>query len=309
MTTLLADIGGTHARFALLKGEAIGEPVSVMLDDHPGIVEAIACFLGKGPPPEGAVLAVAGPDEGNRITLTNRGWVVDGAAIGAALGIARVRVVNDFAAQSWALPALSGGDLHPLGGGTAVAGAPMAVVGPGTGLGVGAFLPPAGVLVTEGGHASIATHDAREAAVVEWLRGQHGHVSAERVLSGQGIENLHAGLAAVDGMTVEALPAAEITRRAVAGEDPRAVEVLDIFCAMLGSVAGDLALLYGAKGGVYVAGGIPPRFPDFLAASRFRARFEAKGRFRGWLAGVPAWLVMRPDPAMLGLAAIARGQG
>ena len=253
------------------------------------------------------MLAVAGPVSRNSVRLTNRGWLVDGAAIGRALGIGRVLVVNDFAAQSWALPSLAGDDLHPLGGGAAAEGAPLAVVGPGTGLGIGAFLPPGQVLVTEGGHASIATHDAREAAVVEWLRTQHGHVSAERVLSGQGIENLHAGLAAVDGVAAEALEAAEITRRALAGEDRRAVEVLDMFCAMLGSVAGDLALLYGAKGGIYVAGGICPRFPEYLAASRFRARFEAKGRFQEWLAAVPAWLVMRPDPAMVGLAAIARG--
>ncbi len=307
MTTLLADIGGTNARFALSEGEVPADPASVALDGFPDIVDAIAHFLGDAKPPEAAVLAVAGPVVRNSVRLTNRGWLVDGAAIGQALGIGHVRVVNDFAAQSWALPSLAGPDLHPLGGGAAEEGAPLAVVGPGTGLGIGAFLPPGQALVTEGGHASIATHEPREAAVVEWLRGRHGHVSAERVLSGQGIENLHAGLAAVDGMTAEALDAAEITRRALAGEDARAVEVLDIFCAMLGSVAGDLALLYGAKGGVYVAGGICPRFPDYLAASRFRARFEAKGRFRDWLAPVPAWLVMRPDPAMLGLAAIARG--
>ena len=310
MTTLLADIGGTNARFALTDGEVPTHPASLALDGFRGIIEVIGHFLGDANPPEAAVLAVAGPVHRNSVRLTNRGWLVDGAAIGRALGIRHVRVVNDFAAQSWALPELSGADLHPLGGSAAAAevGAPLAVLGPGTGLGIGAFLPPGQALVTEGGHASIATHDPREAAVVEWLRGRHGHVSAERLLSGQGLENLQAGLAAVDGAEVESLEAAEITRRALAGEDARCVEVLDLFCAMLGSVAGDLALLYGAKGGVYVAGGICPRFPDYLAASRFRARFEAKGRFRDWLAPVPAWLVMRPDPAMLGLAAIARGR-
>jgi glucokinase len=319
MTTLLADIGGTNARFALSDGEVPADPHSLALDGVPGIAEAIAQFLGGRAPPEAAVLAVAGPVQDNSVRLTNRGWVVDGAAIGRALGIRRVTVVNDFAAQSWALPHLAGADLRPLGGGAAEPGAPLAVLGPGTGLGIGAFLPqgpapgraPGRALVTEGGHASIATHDPREAAVVEWLCGRHGHVSAERVLSGQGLENLHAGLAAVDGVRVEALEAAEITRRALAegtaDGDARCAEVLGIFCAMLGSLAGDLALLYGAKGGVYVAGGICPRFPEVLAASRFRARFEAKGRFRDWLAPVPAWLVMRPDPAMLGLTAIARG--
>jgi glucokinase len=171
---------------------------------------------------------------------------------------------------------------------------------------VGAFLPPDRALVTEGGHSSLAAHDAREAAVVEWLRIKHEHVSAERALSGQGIENLHAGLAAVDGVTVPPLKAAEITARALAGEDARAAEALAMFCAILGGVAGDLALLYGARGGVFIGGGICPRFPDYVAASGFRARFEAKGRFRSWLEPVPAWVVMRPDAAMLGLAALAR---
>ena len=215
-------------------------------------------------------------------------------------------VVNDFAALSWSLPQLAGADLLPLGGKAADAEAPLAVLGPGTGLGVGAFLPPGRVLVTEGGHASLAAHSVREAAVIEWLRGRHGHVSAERMISGQGLENLHAGLAAVDGLEIPALPAAEITARALDGSDPRCTEVLAMFCALLGSFAGDLALLYGARGGVFVGGGICPRFPEFLAASAFRERFEAKGRFRDWLAPIPAWLIMRPDAAMVGLAALAR---
>lgn len=306
MTTLLADIGGTNARFALLEGEAWTPPVNLALDGFTGIAAAIAAFLGDRPPPAAAVLAVAGPVQHNRVTLTNRGWVVDGAAVAAALGLGRVRVVNDFAALSRSLPHLAGADLHPLGGGAAEPGEPMAVLGPGTGLGVGAFLPPDRVLVTEGGHASLATHDAREAAVVEWLRARHGHVSAERLLSGQGIENIHAALAALDDAGTEPLDAATVTARALSGECRTCREALEMFCALLGGVAGDLALLYGARGGVYVAGGICPRFPEFLAASRFRARFEAKGRFKAWLAPIPAWLVLRPDAAMLGLSALAR---
>ncbi|MCB4820136.1 glucokinase [Roseicella aerolata] len=306
MTMLLADIGGTNARFALLEGESYTPPVNLPLSGFTGIIAAIADFLGGRPPPAAAVLAVAGPVQQNRVTLTNRDWVVDGAEIAAALGIGRVRVVNDFAAFSWSLPHLSGADLHPLGGGTGAPGEPMAVLGPGTGLGVGAFLPPDRVLVTEGGHASLAAHDAREAAVVEWLRARHGHVSAERLLSGQGIENIHAALSALDDVATEPLEAATITARGLSGECRTCREALEMFCAQLGSVAGDLALLYGARGGVYVAGGICPRFPEFLAASRFRARFEAKGRFRDWLAPIPAHLIMRPDAAMLGLAALAR---
>jgi glucokinase len=305
-TTLIADIGGTNARFAMLEGDGHTPPVRVRLEGVSSIAAAITGYLDGAPPPGLAILAVAGPVQNNRVRLTNRGWTVDGAEISAALGIPDVRVINDFAAQAWALPQLRPADLHPLGGGAGMAGEPLAVLGPGTGLGVAAFLPPDRVLVTEGGHSSLAAHDAREAAVVEWLRTQHEHVSAERVLSGQGIENLHAGLAAVDGVAVPPLKAAEITTRALAGEDPRAVEALAMFCAMLGGVAGDMALLYGARGGVFIGGGICPRFPDYLAASAFRSRFEAKGRFRAWLEPVPAWVVMRPDAAMLGLAALAR---
>ncbi len=316
-TTLLADIGGTNARFALLADGTIGPPHRVRLDAYAGIAEAIAGFLAaqRGTaPPHAALLAVAGPVAGNRVHMTNRGWWVDGAAIAAALGIPAVRVVNDFAALAWSLPRLGPADLLPLGGGTGEAGAPLAVLGPGTGLGVGAFLPggalpggvlPARALVTEGGHASLATHDPREAAVVEWLRSRHGHVSAERALSGPGIGNLHAALAALDGLAPPPRDAAAIVAAALAGECALCQAALAMFCAMLGSVAGDLALLYGARGGVFVAGGVCPRFPAFLAASAFRARFEAKGRFGEWLAPVPAWLVTRPDAAMLGLAAMA----
>ncbi|MDO9708741.1 glucokinase [Paracraurococcus lichenis] len=306
MSTLLADIGGTNARFALLEGEGWTPPLHLPLSGFTGIAAAIAAFLGDRPPPAAAVLAVAGPVQRNRVTLTNRGWVVDGAEIAAALGIGHVQVINDFAALSWSLPHLAPADLHPLGGGQGERGEPLAVVGPGTGLGVGAFLPPDRVLVTEGGHASLAAHDAREAAVVEWLRARHGHVSAERLLSGQGIENIHTALAALDDGGAAPLDAATVTARGLSGECPTCREALEMFCALLGGVAGDLALLYGARGGVYVAGGICPRFPEFLAASRFRARFEAKGRFKAWLAPIPAFLILRPDAAMLGLSALAR---
>jgi len=308
---LIADIGGTNARFALLddEGGGLGPLHRVKLDAFAGCAAAIASFLEAhcaGRRPRGAVLAVAGPVSNNRVRLTNRGWVVDGAEIGRALGIGAVRVVNDFAAVSWSLPGLTRADLHPLGGGAAEPGEAMAVLGPGTGLGVGAFLPPDRALVTEGGHASLAAHDAREAAVIGWLRARHGHVSAERLLSGMGIENIHAALAALDGRALPERKPAAVVEAALSGECATCREALSMFCAVLGGVAGDLALLYGAKGGVFVAGGIAPRFPEFLAASGFRARFEAKGRFAEWLRPVPTHLITRLDAAMLGLAAMAR---
>ncbi|MBD0272248.1 MAG: glucokinase [Acetobacteraceae bacterium] len=309
---LIADIGGTNARFALLdeEGGGVGPLHRVKLDAFAGVAEAIRSFLDtrrSGRTPRGAVLAVAGPVSDNRVRLTNRGWVVDGAEVARALGIGAVRVVNDFAAVSWSLHRLGAGDLYPLGGeGAGEPGEPMAVLGPGTGLGVGAFLPPDRALVTEGGHASLAAGCPREAAVIAWLRARFGHVSAERVLSGMGLPNLHAALAAIDGAQAPKRDAASITAAGLSGECALCREALCMFCALLGAVAGDLALLYGARGGVFVAGGIAPRFPRFIAESGFRARFEEKGRFGEWLRPVPAFVVMRPDAPMLGLAALAR---
>ncbi|GAA0573464.1 glucokinase [Craurococcus roseus] len=308
---LIADIGGTNARFALLdEGTgSIGPLHRVKLDDFSDVAGAISAFLAahaEGRTPSGAVLAAAGPVSGNRARLTNRGWAVDGAKIASALGIRAVRVVNDFAAMSRSLPELTPADLFPLGGGAGEPGEPMAVLGPGTGLGVGAFLPPDRILVTEGGHASLAATCPREAAVIGWLRARHGHVSAERALSGMGLANLHSALAAIDGVQTPRRDAAAVTAAGLSGECALCREALCMFCALLGAVAGDLALLYGARGGVFVAGGIPPRFPQFIAESEFRARFEAKGRFSEWLRPVPAYVVTRLDASMLGLAALAR---
>ncbi len=314
---LLADIGGTNGRVALLQpGEALPGPSDrFALDGFPGIAAALEAWLASrgGARPARAVLAVAGPVAANRVTLTNRGWVVDGAALAPALGFDAVRVVNDFEALAWSLPLLEGRGLFPLGGGAAAAGAPMVVLGPGTGLGVAAWLPVPGlVLATEGGHAALPAGTAREAAVIEVLRPRlGGHVSAERgALSGQGIENLHAAIAALDGAAVPARDAAEVVAAALRPEPcPVAAETFSMFCALLGGVAGDLALALGARGGVCIGGGICPRFPEALAASPFRARFEAKGRFRDWLAPVPTWLINHPDAAMLGLASLARRMG
>lgn len=307
--TLLADIGGTHARFALLApGVDTPAPATTCLLDRFGdLAEVVETWLATqpGPRPDTAVLAVAGPVAGDRAVLTNRGWVVDGPVLARRLGLGSVALVNDFAALARALPLLGPAELLRLGDPEAgVAGAPISVLGPGTGLGVAALLPPATVLATEGGHATLAAEDAREAEVVATLRSRlGGHVSAERgALSGQGIEALHAALG---GDPARRAP--EILREGVAGTDPLCRAAMGMFAAMLGSFAGNVALLHGARGGVFLAGGICPRMPEFLVASAFRTRFEAKGRFREWLAAVPTWLIRDPEAAtMRGLAVLAR---
>ena len=300
-TLLLADIGGTNARFTLLRHGVTTPLHALALDRFTSIEAAIAHYLGTqalAAPPDSALLAVAGPVVGNSVTLTNRGWQVSGGAISATLGIRRTRVLNDFEALAWALPALTAADCIAIGPAVPPQpGAPLAVLGPGTGLGVGAFLPPTRVLPGEGGHATLAAIDDEEAAILALLRRRHGHVSAERILSGPGLVALHEALAELHGRSAPGLTAAEIT----AG----APETLALFCAMLGAFAGNVALTYGARGGVFLGGGILPRIPGALAASAFRARFEAKGRLSPYLVAIPTWLITRPDAALVGLANLA----
>lgn len=313
---LLADIGGTNARFALLT-DRLGAIRHLTVADYPSPKDAVATFLraeGRELRPDAAVFAVAAPVEGETVRFTNSPWVIDAAELRAAFGISRVVMVNDFEAVAWALTRLESDDLRSVGGGTATPGGPKVVLGPGTGLGVAALVPgPVGasgsagpvVVPTEGGHASLAATTDREAAVVAVLRRRYGHVSNERAISGPGLEALHAAIAAVDGVVVPMRRAAEISRLAGEGACPVCREAVAMFCAMLGSVAGDVALMFRARGGVFVAGGIVPRLGEIFVASEFRARFEAKGRFQEYLAAIPTAVITHPDVAFLGLQAIA----
>ncbi|MBV9756421.1 MAG: glucokinase, partial [Alphaproteobacteria bacterium] len=220
-------------------------------------------------------------------------------------GLAELLVLNDFAAASMAIPFFTAADLMPIGGGPAVAGGPIVMVGPGTGLGMATLVPAAGgwmQLASEGGHATMAAADDEESRILDLLRGWHGHVSAERVLSGQGLTHLYEAICHLAGQAPGSREPADITAGGLAGSDPAAARALDLFCAMLGTVAGNLALTLCATGGTYLAGGILPRFKERLAASAFRQRFEAKGRLAAYLATIPTWLVTHQFPAFLGLA-------
>jgi len=300
---LCGDIGGTNARLAMMRDGAMGKVANLAVADHPDLVSAIAAFLGDRPDVDGALLAVAGPVNGGRCVLTNSGWVVDASELRPALRADWVSVVNDFEAQAWALPVLGAGDLEPLGGGPGRPDQPMAMIGPGTGLGMACLMPDGTVVVSEGGHATLAAGDDREAAVLAWLRDKFGHVSAERILSGDGMENLHAALAAVDGVAHRHRESVAITAAALDGSCARCGETVDRFCAILGALAGDLALVFGARGGVFVTGGIAPAILPALRRSPFRARFEAKGRLRDWLAPIATAVVTRPNAAFVGIAA------
>jgi glucokinase len=310
---LLGDIGGTNARFAWQAGHGapLQDVLALATADHASVGAAIAHYLsrtGRSAPPWCAI-GIANPITGDRVQMTNSHWSFSLSALQAELGFERLRVINDFTALALALPDLTPSELRQLGGGAAVAGEPIGLVGPGTGFGVSGLLPGAAPgtwvpLQGEGGHVTLAAADGREEAVLRVLRERFGHASAERAVSGMGLEALHAALTTLDAPgTSTALPAAEITTRALAGSDARCAEAVALFCSFLGSVAGNLALTLGARGGVYVGGGIVPRLGPLFAGSAFRERFEAKGRFRGYLAQVPVFVIHASvSPALLGAA-------
>jgi len=308
---LLADIGGTNARFAILAGETVGRVSHMAVSGYGSFGEALRAYLDGLPEagqPRGAILAASGAIHDGRCALTNNSWVIDAAELRATHGFSTVRLINDFEAVAWSLPGLSGDQLRQVGGAGPVAGAPLAALGPGTGLGMAVSIPCAAgrlVLSSEGGHATMAGSSSREDAVIAYLRQRFGHVSAERVISGHGLENLYEALAALDDLRLPKRVAAEITRAGIEGTCPTSRAAVDMFCAMLGTVAGNLALTLGARGGIFIAGGILRHMPEYFVRSQFRARFEEKGRFSKYLEPIPAYLILDEDAAFVGLRSLA----
>lgn len=312
-TLLLADIGATQARFAVLSSSSLGPVSSLAVAAFPTIEAALRHFLDlqAGARFDRAILAVAGPVEAGRCVMTNSRWVIDAAELQVQFGFDSVRLINDLVAVAYALPHLASTDVREFGPGKAKVGEPVAVVAPGTGLGMACLLDGKGerVLASEGGHATLAASNARQAAMIAVLQRRFGHVSAERVLSGAGIVNLYAAIAEIEGIETKPLTPAQITRAALDGTCALSCEALDAFCAFLGAAAGDAALMFGARGGMYVGGGIVPRIIDYIGQANFRMHFEAKGRLSGYLATIPLKVIQRPDPAFLGLATALGGMG
>jgi glucokinase len=228
--------------------------------------------------------------------------------MGAQLGCERVRLINDFTAMARSVPALLPKDLIRIGPEVqGTNGAAVAVLGPGTGFGVSCLVgagPYEAVLATEGGHIPFAPQSELEQDVLRTLAKQFGRVSVERILSGPGLVSLYQTLAEISGHTVYCEVPSDVTSAAASG-DELASMTADMFCSILGAVAGDFTLAYGARGGVYIAGGIAPRLLDRLSAGRFRDCFEAKGRFKAYLSAVPTWVIMHPYAALLGAARTA----
>jgi glucokinase len=254
-------------------------------------------------------LAVGSPVIGDQVTLTNHVWTFSIEALRRHLRLERLRVINDFAANALAIPRLGARDRTQIGPGSPVSDAPVGLIGPGTGLGVGALIAtPSGAVAIpgEGGHVTMAPADANESAVLDLMRKRYDHVSAERLLSGPGLINLYNALCELANVPAAPFTPAQITSPRIWEEDARARQATATFCAMLGTMAGNLALTLGARGGIYIAGGIVPKLGDFFAQSEFRARFEAKGRFRGYLAAIPTFVIARPLPALLGAATLLK---
>lgn len=320
---LVADIGGTNARFALVGENAALGPVTIWpTAKFPTLAEGLHRFLALEAQRlgvdrvglTGIAICAAGPLMHGAIHMTNAAWTVAADEVAAATGVERPIVVNDFTALAHAIPALKPGEARTIGaGGGAEPGQPIGVLGPGTGLGVSALIPDDDgdyiALSGEGGHADLPATDDREYAVLRELRRTGGHVSAERALSGPGLEAVYGALATLEGKA-EAAPAADaIAARAERGDDPLATEAVRLFCGWLGTVAGDLALTLGARGGIYLAGGILPKWGTLFDAALFRRRFEAKGRFDDYLRAIPTYLMVADEPAFRGLARLLTRPG
>jgi glucokinase len=309
--TVLADVGGTNVRFAILTEGQLGPIEHMAVCGHASFADALAKFLARQTDravTRRALFGVAGVVKGDRCSLTNNSWVVDAAELRAHFGFTDVHIINDFEAIAWSLPHLTSDDISKIGGREPTVGAPMVVLGPGTGLGMAAYVPHAkGALVlhSEGGHATIPSGSLREDSIIENLRQQFAHVSAERVLSGHGLENIYRAIASIDARTVPERGAAEITQAALDGSCTTSRAALDAFCAMLGDVAGNFALSFGAEGGVYIAGGIASHIHDFLPRSPFRTRFDSKGPMRRYVEAIPVYQVLHEDPAFIGLRSLA----
>lgn len=351
---LLADVGGTNARFALERGPGDIGPITVYAcADFPGIAEAITQFFrdsgvpvasdattgapsttatastpaasagGAAAPIQAyarvlhAAIAIANPIDGDQVTMTNHDWRFSIAATREALGLQTLKVVNDFTALAQAVPALKPHQVRQVGGGAGHPSAVRTVLGAGTGLGVAGlvcsndrWIP----ISSEGGHASFAPIDAREDAILAFARHKWGHVSFERVASGPGIELIYAALAdeqqrraaimnAGDVKHVGTPCSAEIVKLADGG-DPLALETVEVFCGILGSFAGNVAITFGAQGGVYLGGGVVPKLGERFYTSSFRQRFEQKGRFVRYLANIPTFVITAENPAFIGASEI-----
>ncbi len=313
---LLADIGGTNIRLATQQtpGAALSHLGRYACADFASLEQAIAQHLaltGQARP-LAAAFGIASAVDGDLLRMTNHHWVFSRRELAQRLELQRLVVVNDFTALALAVPGLQADELRLLRAGQALEGAACAVIGPGTGLGLSAVMPrgpgrPPLALGGEGGHATLGSNDEQEQAVLQHLARRYGHVSAERALCGQGLLDLHAALRELRGRASAPAPAEprDLLAAALAGQDGEARDAVRMFCALLGQVAGNAALTYGARGGVYLAGGIVPRLGALFDAAAFMQRFLNKGRFTAYMERIPVYLIESTEMAALRGASVA----
>ncbi len=305
---LLADIGGTNARFALQSDAGFDDIEVLACADYPTLGEAMRAYLAKAAARglaahsvRHAAIAIANPVEEDRVSMTNHHWSFSIEALRQEQGLDTLLVVNDFAALAMSLPHLAADGRQRIGGGIELPNRPIGLIGPGTGLGVSGVIPAGNrwiALAGEGGHVTFAPSTKEEVAILEALWTEFGHVSAERLLSGMGLELIHWALSG------KRIDAPGITSAALDGSASDCVKTVETFCAVLGSVAGNVALTLGATGGMYIGGGIVPRLGKLFAQSAFRARFEDKGRLSPYLARIPTYLITEQYPALRGVSAM-----
>ncbi|NVD98155.1 glucokinase [Massilia sp. BJB1822] len=307
---LLADIGATHARFALQTAPDEFRSVRVLqCDDFSGIVPLVRSYLEDHPGLNlnHAALALANPVHGDYVSMTNRDWQFSTDEVRRELGLHTLLVVNDFTALAMSIPGLKPADLMQVGSGTAAPTSVIGVLGPGTGLGCSGVIPTVDGFITlgsEGGHTNFAPADEREYFILQYAWQTWSHVSNERLISGPGMEIIYRALAKRNGVSVRDLTSQQIIAGALKDQDALCKEVLECFCAMLGGAAANLAVTLGAFGGIFIGGGIVPRMGEWFLESPFRARFEAKGRFSSYLAEIPTYVITTPNPAFYGVATI-----
>lgn len=316
---LVGDIGGTNARFALLPSPAaaITGLRQYRTADFPSLAAALEHFLEQagGPRPQRAALAVAAPVTGDRIKITNNPWAFSGRELASGLRM-ELQLLNDFAAVSHALPLLQPADLAEIGSALAVPAAgrrqAYAVLGPGTGLGVGGLIVEDGrgtVIESEGGHLAFAPSNAFEIEILRLLAQRHGRVSVERLVSGRGLSALYDAVCRIEGLPSETLAPEDISARAVAEPEGAAARTLLLMAELLGAFAGDIAMAFGAWQGVFLHGGVAQKLLPWLQRGGFRRRFEAKGRHEAVMQAIPTRLILHPQAGLLGASAALSRSG
>jgi len=309
---LVADIGGTNARFALhdSHSDELKDITVLSVADHSNFLIALHHAISNltlsnqwKAKPEAVCLAVACPVDQDLIRFTNSHWTFSKTELSISLGNIPLDVINDFSAIAYSITALKDNDWLQLGSGQAKPEKPIAILGPGTGLGMCTLVPyDKGFMVLdgEGGHSDFAPASKQEVAILQELKKRFQRVSVERLLSGDGIVNIYQALCKLETSEIVHTTARDISAAAMQKMDELAVETLSVFCRILGTTAGNLALMTGARGGVYIAGGIPPKIVDFIAHSECRARFEDKGRFSSYVTDIPLRILLKKQPGLDG---------